>query len=95
MSINFSHFDQSAVIILKILASNFPIPTEIGFNDLFPEEETSVEKRTSHLGTLAFLRHEGFIAHETGSASSFILTAKGLTLFNEDTIEHLKMLLNE
>lgn len=95
MTINFSQFDQSAVIILKRIAENFPAPTEIGFNDLFSDEEASMERRTAHIGTLAFLRHEDFIAHDVGSSVSFILTAKGLSLFNENTIEHLKILLNE
>ena len=95
MTINFSLFDQSAVIILKRIAQRFPTPTEVGFNDVFPNEEASVEKSTAHIGTLAFLRHEDFIAHEVGSSASFILTGKGLSLFNENTVEHLKILLNE
>lgn len=95
MSINFANFDQSAIAILKRLAANFPTPTEIGFNDIFAEEEASVEKRATHIGTLAFLRHEDLISHEVGSASSFILTGRGLALFDENAIEHLKMLLNE
>ena len=95
MGINFLQFDQSAAITLKLLAKHFPTPTEIGFNDVFPDEKASAEKRSLHIGTLAFLRHEDFIAHEVGSASSFILTAKGLSLFNENTVEHLKILLNE
>ncbi len=88
MSVNFSQFDESSVIILKLLAQNFPTPTEIGFNDVFPNSET--DKRAAHIGTLAFLRHEDLIAHEVGSASSFILTRKGLGLFDEDIFQHIK-----
>jgi hypothetical protein len=94
MSINFSQFDKSSVMILKILSQHFPSPTEIGFNDVFPDSGTDTEKRAAHIGTLAFLRHEDLIAHDIGSASSFILTGKGLALFNEDIFKHLTDLLN-
>jgi hypothetical protein len=94
MSINFSQFDESSVVILKILAQHFPSPTEIGFNDIFPDSGTATDKRAAHLGTLAFLRHEDLIAHDIGSASSFILTRKGLALFNKDIFKHLTNLLN-
>ena len=90
MSINFSHFDESSVMILKLLSQHFPTPTEIGFNDVFVDSEADIEKRAAHIGTLAFLRHEDLIAHDVGSASSFILTRKGLSLFNEDIIKRLK-----
>jgi len=94
MSVNFSQFDESAVSILKLLAKHFPTPTEIGFNDVFPNSETETDKRAAHIGTLAFLRHEDLIAHDVGSASSFILTRKGLGLFDEDIFQHIKDLLN-
>ena len=94
MSVNFLQFDESSVIILKLLAQNFPTPTEIGFNDVFVNSEADSGKRAAHIGTLAFLRHEDLIAHDVGSASSFILTRKGLALFNEDIIKHIKDQLN-
>jgi hypothetical protein len=94
MSVNFSQFNESSVSILKLLAQNFPTPTEIGFNDVFPNSETEIDKRAAHIGTLAFLRHEDLIAHEVGSASSFILTRKGLGLFDEDIFQHIKDQLN-
>lgn len=94
MSVSFGQFDESAVAILKILAQHFPMPTEIGFNDVFPDVESDANKRNVHIGTLAFLRHEDLIAHEVGSASSFILTRKGLSLFDEDIVKHLKDLLH-
>ncbi len=94
MNINFSQFDELSVVILKILAQHFPSPTEIGFNDVFPDSETETDKRAAHIGTLAFLRHEDLIAHDIGSASSFILTRKGLGLFNEDIFQHIKDQLN-
>jgi len=94
MRVNFSKFDESSVIILNLLAQHFPTPTEIGFNDVFPGSETETEKRAAHIGTLAFLRHEDLIAHDVGSASSFILTRKGLGLFNEDIFQHIKDQLN-
>lgn len=94
MSVNFAQFDESAVVILKVLVQHFPAPTEIGFNDVFPGLEADADKRSVHIGTLAFLRHEDLIAHEVGSASSFIITRKGLSLFNEDIFKHLKSLLN-
>ena len=90
MSINLSQFDESSVIILKLLAQHFPTPTEIGFNDVFVDSEMDIDKRAAHIGTIAFLRHEDLIAHDVGSASSFILTRKGLALFNEDIIKRLK-----
>ncbi|MCJ8295085.1 MAG: hypothetical protein MJK15_11810 [Colwellia sp.] len=93
MSVSFTQFDESAVVILKLLAQYFPTPTEIGFNDVFPDAEIDANKRAAHIGTLAFLRHEDIIAHEVGSASSFILTRKGLALFNEDIFKHLNALL--
>jgi hypothetical protein len=77
-------------MILKLLSKHFPTPTEIGFNDVFVDAETDIDKRAAHIGTLAFLRHEDLIAHDVGSASSFILTRKGLALFNEDIIKRLK-----
>ncbi|KGJ90677.1 hypothetical protein [Colwellia psychrerythraea] len=94
MSVSFDQFDESAVVILKVLAEHFPMPTEIGFNDVFPELDGDVRKRAVHIGTLAFLRHEDLIAHDVGSASSFIITRKGLALFNEDIFKHIKNLLN-
>ena len=94
MSINFSQFDKSSVMILKILSQHFPSPTEIGFNDVFPDSGTDTEKRAAHIGTLAFLRHEDLIAHDIGSAASFILTRKGIALFNEDIFQHIKDQLN-
>ena len=95
MSVSFTQFDKSAVVILKVLAQHFPTPTEIGFNDICPESEGDVHKRAAHIGTLAFLRHEDIIAHEVGSASSFILTQAGLALFNEDIFKHLTEQLND
>ena len=95
MSVNFTQFDESAVVTLKLLAQYFPTPTEVGFNDVFPELENDSDKRAAHIGSLAFLRHEDFIAHEVGSASSFIITRKGLSLFDEDIIQHLNNLLND
>jgi len=95
MSVSFVQFDESAVLILKALAQQFPMPTEVGFNDVFPDLESDVNKRTAHIGTLAFLRHEDLIAHEVGSASSFIITRKGLALFNVDIFKHLNGLLND
>ncbi len=94
MSINFSQFDESSVVILKLLAQHFPTPTEIGFNDVFPDSDTQTVKRAAHIGSIAFLRHEDLIAHDVGSASSFILTGKGLALFNADIFKHLKKQLN-
>ncbi|PKG83731.1 hypothetical protein CXF85_09490 [Colwellia sp. 75C3] len=94
MGVNFSQFDESSVVILKRLALHFPSPTEIGFNDVFPESEAEIDKRAAHIGTLAFLRHEDLIAHDVGSASSFILTRKGIALFNEDIFQHIKNQLN-
>lgn len=94
MSVNLNAFDESAVAVLKILAEHFPKPKEVGFNDIFPDGETDIEKRSAHIGTLAFLRHENLIAHEVGSASSFIITRTGLALFNEDIFKHLKGKLN-
>ena len=95
MSVDFTQFDESAVVILKVLAQHFPMPTEIGFNDVFPDAEIDANKRAAHIGTLAFLRHEDIIAHEVGSASSFILTQAGLALFNEDIFKHLAEQLND
>jgi len=95
MSVDFSQFDKSAVVVLKALTKKFPSPTEIGFHDLFPEDEIDNEKRTAHIGVLAFLRHEDLISHEVGSASSFIITRKGLALFDADIFKHLKGKLNE
>jgi len=95
MSVNFEQFDDSAIVILKELAKHFPRATEVGFNDLFPEFDGDIEKRSSHIGVLAFLRHENLIAHEVGSSSSFIITRTGLALFNEDIFKHLKSKLNE
>ncbi|ALO35836.1 hypothetical protein CMT41_14740 [Colwellia sp. MT41] len=95
MNVSFIQFDESAVVILNVLAQHFPTPTEIGFNDIFPDIESDVDKRSAHIGTLAFLRHEDVIAHDVGSASSFILTRKGLALFNEDIFKHLKEQLND
>ncbi len=95
MSVDFSRFDEPAVVILKVLAEQFPSPTEIGFHDVFPEDDMDIEKRAAHIGVLAFLRHEDLISHEVGSASSFIITRKGLALFNEDIFKHLKNKLNE
>ena len=95
MSVNFNQFDESAVAILKLLAKHFPTPTETGFNDVFPDDDSDASKRAAHIGTLAFLRHEDLIAHEVGSASSFIITRKGLALFNDDIFKHLKSLLND
>ena len=95
MSIDFSEFDESAVTILKQLATHFPKATEVGFNDLFPEFEDNNEKRSAHIGVLAFLRHENLIAHEIGSSSSFIITRTGLALFNQDIFKHLKSKLND
>ncbi|MBU2869765.1 hypothetical protein [Colwellia sp. E2M01] len=94
MSINFTHFDESSAKILTLLAQNFPKPTEVGFQNLYPDDEGDENKRAIHIGTLAFLRHDDFIAHEVGSAASFILTAKGLELFNENISEHIQMRLN-
>ncbi|WP_019028368.1 hypothetical protein [Colwellia piezophila] len=90
MSVSFTQFDESAVVILKALARHFPMPTEIGFNDVFPEGEKDASKRAVHIGTIAFLRHEDLIAHDIGSASSFILTRKGLALFDKDVYKHIK-----
>ncbi len=90
MSVNFSQFDESSVVILKLLAQHFLTPTEIGFNDVFPGSDTETDKHAAHIGTLAFLRHKDFIAHNVGNASSFILTRKGLALFNEDIFKHIK-----
>ena len=95
MSVNFSAFDESAIRVLRILVEHFPQPKEVGFNDVFPNEESDTEKRGAHIGTLAFLRHENLIAHEVGSASSFIITRTGLALFDEDIFKHLKRLLND
>lgn len=94
MSVSFAQFDESAVAILKVLAQHFPMPTEIGFNDVFPEGENDADKRSVHIGTIAFLRHEDLIAHDVGSASSFILTRKGLALFDQDIYKHIKTGLN-
>lgn len=88
MSIDFSLFDESAVAILKKLATNFPVATEIAFNDIFPD---SFEvDHSAHKGAIAFLRHESFIAHDSGSISAFILTSDGLALFQKNVVEHLK-----
>ena len=90
MTINLKKFDESALLILNLLGSSFPTPAQIGFNDLFPAEQDDMEKRENHIGVIAFLRHENLIAHETGSASSFIITSHGLALFGEDIQHHLK-----
>lgn len=95
MSVDFRQFDESAVVILKELAKHFPVATEIGFSDIFPDYEGDIQKRSAHIGVLAFLRHENLIAHEVGSSSSFIITRTGLALFNEDIFKHLKSKLNE
>ena len=95
MNIDFSGFDESAVTILKELAKHFPKAIEIGFNDLFPEFEDDNEKRSAHIGVLALLRYEKYIAHEIGSSSSFIITKAGLMLFDQDVSERLKGMLND
>jgi hypothetical protein len=95
MNVDFSQFDKSAVVVLKALVKQFPSPTEVGFNDIFPEDEIDTDKRAAHIGVLAFLRHEDLISHEVGSASSFIITRKGLALFDADIFKHLKSKLNE
>ncbi len=95
MNINFVEFDNSALAILNTLIEVFPKPAQIGFADLFPEEQLDVTKREEHIGVIAFLRHENYIAHETGSASSFILTSHGLALFGRDINNHLRAKLNE
>ena len=94
MKINLEKFDQSALVILNLLADSFPMPVQIGFNDLFPSEQDDMGKRETHIGVIAFLRHENLIAHETGSASSFIISRHGLALFGEDILSHLKIKLN-
>jgi predicted GH43/DUF377 family glycosyl hydrolase len=94
MTIDFTPFDQASVAILSILAQHFPTPTEVGFHDLFPESENDITQQQAHVGTLAFLRHEDFIAHDIGSASSFILTEKGLLLFNQNMTSRITTLLN-
>jgi len=95
MTMNLEKFDESAIVILSALANNFPMPTQISFSDLFGAEQGSTEKRAVHIGVIAFLRHENLIAHETGSASSFIITRHGLALFGEDILQHLKNKLND
>jgi len=94
MAINLEKFDDSAILILSALAKEFPVPTQIGFSDLFGSEQDDIDKRAAHIGVIAFLRHENLIAHETGSASSFIITRHGLALFGEDILSHLKIKLN-
>ena len=94
MAINLEKFDNSAVLILSTLAEEFPVPTQIGFTDLFGSGQDDMNKRAAHIGVIAFLRHENLIAHETGSASSFIITRQGLALLGEDIIRHLKVKLN-
>lgn len=94
MTINFDKFDDSAVLILTVLAKEFPVPTQIGFSDLFGSDHDDIDKRAAHIGVIAFLRHENLIAHETGSASSFIITRQGLALFGDDILRHLKIKLN-
>jgi hypothetical protein len=94
MAISFTQFDQASIAILTTLAQNFPTPTEVGFHDLFPENENDISQRQAHVGSLAFLRHGDFISHDMGSASSFILTEKGLSLFNQDIVERIKNLLS-
>ena len=95
MAINLEKFDDSAILILSTLAKEFPVPTQIGFSDLFGSDQDNIDKRAAHIGVIAFLRHENFIAHETGSASSFIITRDGLALFGEDIHDHLKIKLND
>jgi len=90
MTINLEKFDDSAILILSTLVKEFPVPTQIGFSDLFGKEQDDIDKRAAHIGVIAFLRHENLIAHETGSASSFIITRHGLALFGEDIFSHLK-----
>ena len=94
MTINLEKFDDSAVLILSTLAKEFPMPTQIGFSDLFGTEQDDIDKRAAHIGVIAFLRHENFITHETGSVSSFIITRDGLALFGEDIVRHLKIKLD-
>ncbi len=94
MTINFTQFDQASKAILTALAKHFPTPTEVGFHDLFPESENDINQRQAHVGCLAFLRHEDYIAHDIGSASSFILTEKGLSLFEQNVVAHIKQSLN-
>ena len=95
MDVDLTQFDDSALTILKTLAKQFPMPAEVGYHDLFPEEEGDSDKRKAHIGVLAFLRHENLIAHETGSVSSFIITRIGLALFNQDILKHLQQQLAE
>lgn len=95
MSVDFKQFDELAIVILKKLANEFPSATEIGFHDIFPDEDDNTEKRAAHIGVLTFLRHEQFIAHDTGSVSSFIITRDGLSLFGHDIVEHLKAKLSD
>lgn len=91
MNINLEKFDLSALVILKLLADSFPMPVQIGFNELFPADQDDMAKRETHIGAIAFLRHENFIAHEASSTSSFIITRHGLALFGEDIFQHLKI----
>lgn len=95
MDVQFQKFDISAVKILTSLMENFPASTKIGYADLYPDEQDNSEKREAHIGVIAFLRHENLIAHEMGSASSFILTSNGLTLFGREVKNHLASLLQQ
>ncbi len=76
------------------LAENYLTLSEVGVHDLFPELENDINKQQAHLALLAFVCHEGVIAPDIGSASSFFLTEKGSSLFNQDITEYLKNLLS-
>lgn len=90
MELNLTKFDPSAALILTTLAAHFPKACQIGFADLFPEEQADISKREAHIGVIALLKHENYITHEIGSAAAFILTRDGLALFGMDIEQHLK-----
>lgn len=95
MDVDFTRFDESVQAIFTCLLANYPVASPIGFADVFPEEQADTEKREAHIGVIAYLKHENLIAHETGSASSFILTKSGLALIGKDMDSHIWDLLND
>lgn len=95
MDVDFTRFDESVLVIFKRLLENYPVASPIGFADIFPEQQADTEKREAHIGVIAYLKHENLIAHETGSASSFILTKSGLALIGKDMDRHIWDLLSE
>jgi hypothetical protein len=79
---------------LTDLAENYLTLSEVGVHGLYPELEGYINRRQAHLASLGFVCHEGVIAQHIGSTSYFVLTQKGLSLFNQDITEHIQNLLS-